>query len=231
MKKVLIVSTSFNEQDLIEEVAQSHGPMEMTIESTASFGQDADFWNTQAPDVLVLSLPDDDLLQGYYFTKLRKDVPPGQPIIVLCSAISAALMQLSMEYSKIRMLKAPFDGFTLFRTIQDLLVEYKEGQRQAHPRYLTDQTIEIHSDFFPGSLKARMKNLSLSGAYFETADKSFELNTGDFVKISILAGPASRQYIFDVRVVWSKVQDNGETGFGVTFVDKQQVYDHLLRNL
>lgn len=231
MKRVLIISTSLEEQEKFEGVAQYHNPGAFQIETTASFGQDITYWTTQAPDVLILNMPDDALLQGYFFTKLRKDVPAHQPMIILCSAISSALMQLSMEFTKIRMLKTPVEGFALYRAVNDLVQDFKPGQRQAHPRYLTDQTIEVHSDFFDGRIKAVMKNLSLSGAYFESQDQTFELKTGDFVKLSILIGKPSKQYVFDVRVVWSKAQDSGATGFGVTFVDKEEVYNHLLKHL
>ncbi len=231
MKRVLIISTSLDEQHKIEEVAQFHNPGGLAVETTASFAQDITYWTTQAPDVLILELPEDDVLQAYFFTKLKKDVQASQPLIVLCKVISAPLMQLSNYFSKIRMLKTPVDGFALYRTLTDLTQEYKPGQQQAHPRYLTDQQIEVHSDFHNGHLKASMKNLSFSGAYFETEDKTFQVKTGDFLKLSIMMGPASKQYVFDVRVVWSKVQESGATGYGVTFVDKEDVYNHLLKNI
>lgn len=231
MKSVLIVSTSFTEQKMIEEVAQMHSPGSLQIETTASFGQDVTFWSMQAPDVLILSLPDDDLLQGYFLIKLRKDVPKTQPIIVLCPTISQSLMQLSMQFSKLRLFKTPVDGYILMRSVTDLTKKYKEGETQAHPRYLTEQPVEVLSDVVDGRLPAVMKNLSLSGAYVESNSRGLLVNEGDLVKISIYVGDQGRQYIFDVRVVWARPQKNGMTGYGITFVNKDEVYNSLLKNL
>jgi hypothetical protein len=231
LKRVLIISTSLEEQNKIQGIAQYQNPGALAIETTASFGQDITYWTTQAPDVLILQMPDDDLLQSYFFTKLRKDVSKNQPMIILCSTISSSLMQLSTEFSKVRMLKTPVEGFALYRGLIDLLADYKQGQRQVHPRYLTDQKIEIHSDFFDGRMTGQMKNLSLSGAYFESEDKTFEVQVGDFIKLSIFIGQPPKQYVFDVRVVWRKDQNSGAAGFGVTFVDKEEVYNHLLKHL
>jgi hypothetical protein len=227
----LIISTSLDEQQKIEEVVQHHSPGSLAIETTASFGQDITYWTTQAPDVLVIQMPEDESLQSYFFTKLRKDVPFSQPIVILCPVISTQLMQLSQEYSKLRNLKSPIDGFVLYRTLNDLTHEYAEGQRQIHPRYLTDQTIELHSDYHNGKLLAQMKNLSLSGAYFESLALEFELKIGDFIKMSIMAGEPSKQYVFDVKIVWTKPLASGGFGFGATFVNKEEVYNHLLKNI
>jgi len=233
LKRVLIISTSYDEQTKIEEVAQYHNPGGLVLETTATFAQDITYWTTQAPDVLILQLPDDDLTQGFFFTKLRKDVPPTQPIVFICSQISASLMQLSTQFSKVRMLKMPVDGFALYRAMNELLQKFKEGQKQIHPRYLTDQPVEIYSDQHQGKVQGAMKNLSLSGAYFESSETEFEMKVGDLIKLSILTGPtsSSKQYVFDVRIVWVKTQSTGATGYGVTFVDKDEVYNNLLKNI
>lgn len=216
---------------MIEEVAQHHNPGGFSIETTASFAQDPDYWKTMPPDILVINLPDDDLLQGYYFTKIRKDLQKTQSMIFLCSNISAPLMQMSTMFSKVRMIKTPVGSFSLYRALVDLVQEYQPGQRQIHPRYLTDHPIEIQSDHFVGKMKAKMKNLSLGGAYFESAEKSFEMNTGDYIKLAIFIGQPQKQYVFDVKIVWRKPQQTGDTGYGVSFVDKEEVYNQLLKNM
>jgi hypothetical protein len=217
------------EQEGIEELARLERPGYLKIETTASFGQPGPYWATQSPDVLILKLPDDDLLQAYFFEKLRKDISPKQSLIVLCTTISAALMQLSTAYSKIRMIKTPVSGERLLQTIFEITQDYQEGKSQMHPRYLTDQSVELHSDFFEGKISAQMKNMSRSGAYFEIQHLDFELKPGDFLKLSIVSASASKEYVFDIRIVWKKLLDPGAQGFGVTFVDEEQVYNHLLR--
>lgn len=231
MKRVLIVSTSFDEQKKIEEVAQYHNPGGLSVETTGSFAQDITYWTMQPPDVLVLNLPDDPLLQGYFFTKLRKDVPAQQPIVFLCSAISQSLMQLSMHYSKIRMLKLPVEAMALYKAVTDLMIDFNSGGRKVHPRYLTDQVAEIYSEFNEHRYQGVIKNMSLSGAYFEVADDTILINAGDFIKLSVSVGEPLKSHVLDVRVVWSKKQESGATGFGVTFVNKEDVYNHLLKHM
>lgn len=232
MKKVLIISTSLNEQKAIEEVAKHHNPGGLSVETTASFGQDAAWWIVNAPSVLIINIPEDSLLQGYFFTKLRKDVPTTQPLILLCSQISAPLMQLSTTFSKVRMVKTPAQEFFLYRTLIDLVKEYEPERQQLQPRYLTNHPIEITSDFAKGKVVADMKNLSLSGAYFESNSTVFPMKPGDFVKISVLLGQSARQYLFDAKVVWSRPQPtDGLMGYGVAFTDRESVYNNLLKNL
>lgn len=231
MKRVLIISTSLEEQSKIEEVAKFHNPGGLTIETTGSFAQDITYWTTQAPDVLILQIPDDDLLQGYFFTKLRKDVHAKQALILLCSAISQKLMQLSMHFSKVRMLKAPVDGFSLYRAVMDLSQDFQVTEGKAiHPRYLTDLPIEIVLEKTNSKRQAMMKNLSLSGAYFESSDPLVNLVPGDFCQLNIQIA-SKKQYTIDVKVVWSKPQKSGAQGYGVTFVNKEEVYNNLLKNL
>ena len=227
----MIISTSFNEQKMIEEVLQLHSPGTLHIETTASFAQDVTFWSLQPPDVLMLSLPDDDLIQGYFLTKLRKDVPKSQSIILLCPVISQSLMQLSLNFTRLRLFKTPADGYALYRSINDLTRKFKEGENQAHPRYLTDQAVEVLSDTLEGRLQAIMRNLSLSGAFLESNGRGLVISQGDLVRVSIYSQQVGRQYIFDARVVWIKPQKNGMMGYGVTFVNKEEVYNSLLKNL
>ncbi len=231
MKSVLVISATRDEQLKLESMARLHESQQIAVETTASFGQDVTFWTTQAPDVLILSLPEDDLMQGYFFTKLKKDVPAAQPLICICSVISSPLLRLSMQFSKVRMLKAPVEAFTLFRAAVDLLQDYKGKKAQVHPRYLTEQPIEIRSDFHASALQGQMRNLSMSGAYLESSDLKWNLKAGDFAKITVLPNAETKIYTFDVKVVWCKEQAPNVRGYGVTFVNKEEVYNHLLKNI
>ncbi|PIS12151.1 MAG: hypothetical protein COT73_00010 [Bdellovibrio sp. CG10_big_fil_rev_8_21_14_0_10_47_8] len=229
MKKVLVISTTLDEQETIEDIALHHSPGSMSVETSASFGQDITFWSTQAPDVLVINLPEDDLLQGYYFTKLRKDVLKTQPVLFLCSTISASLMKMSTNFSKVRMLKTPVDGYALYRTLIDLTAEFKDGQRQVHPRYLTDQVVEVRSDYHEGKAAGVMKNLSMGGVYFEIEEKGFEIKPGDMVRLSVFVGRPQKLYVFDAKIVWMNTKDPSRVGYGCAFVDKNEVYNQLLK--
>ena len=52
-----------------------------------------------------------------------------------------------------------------------------------------------------------------------------------FAKVHILLGDSKKNYIFDVRIVWSKKIVLNQKGYGVAFVNKDEVYNNLLRNL
>lgn len=234
MQKILIVSTSFSEQEQLEAIAQHHNPGGWTIQTTASFAQESSWWATNGPDLLIVELPADDLLQGYYFTKIRKDLPKSQKIIFLSPAISASLIQLSTEYSRVRLIKTPIDGYSFYKAVEDILKDWEPGKRQVHPRYLTDVNVEIRSDFKDGVNQGIMKNLSKSGAYFEVIKPEFPLEAGEFIHLAI---PQSngKQYLFDAKVVWAKKLESGGSqsasafGYGVAFIDKEDVYMNLLK--
>lgn len=231
MKKVLIISPHTHEQELLQSAALAHRPGDFSFEATTSFAQDVNYWTIQAPDVLVINIPDDDQLQGLYFAKIRKDLLKNQAIIFLCTSISPGLMQISQIFSKVRIMKAPLEKNSLFRAVIDLTAEFEDGRRQISPRYLTEQEIEIRSDLSDGRIRGVMKNLSVTGAYFETLEDGFEIKSGDFVRISVYAGAPVKLYVFDVRIVWTKKTESGNKCFGCTFVNKDEVYNHLLKHM
>ncbi len=229
--KVLIVSTSFEEQKKFEEVYAHHNTGQFSFETTASFGQDAAWWALQAPTALVLALPDDEQLLNFYFEKLSKDVPRTTKILFLASNITPGLMKVSGLFSKIRIIKTPVQPFFLYRSLVDLTTEFAEGKAQVHPRYLTDQPVEVTSDLRSKTTSGQMKNLSIGGMYFELNEVIPSFQTGDLVRVAIgLKG--LRAYEFDAKVVWCKSNHTMEaTGYGCTFLNREQVFDTLLTQI
>lgn len=228
MGKVLIVSTSFDEQKKLEEVYHHHNTGQFTFETTASFGQDASWWALQPPTALILVLPDDEQLLNYYYEKLKNDVPRQTRLLFLAPAITPGLMQISSLFEKIRIIKTPVVPFFLYRSLVDLTTEYPEGHQQVHPRYLTDQDVEIFSDLKVKRATGHMRNLSIGGMYFELQELIPSFQIGDLIRISVdLKGIRSYQY--DAKIVWSKpLQSQGATGYGCTFLNREQVFDTLL---
>ena len=80
-------------------------------------------------------------------------------------------------------------------------------------------------------MQAVMKNLSVTGAYFETIEEAFNIRSGDFVRLSVYVGQPVKLYVFDVRVVWASEKQPGLKGYGCVFVDKDEVYNNLLKNM
>ena len=229
MKSILIVSTSLQEEKNLAQAAFRAGDSKLTIRSTASFGQDAVWWEENRPDVLILNLPDELVLQGYFYDKMSDTLPIDLPVIILCGQISPNLMLLSARFQKIRILKAPVTADNLYRTAMEVDKDYEPGKRQVHPRYLTDQEIEVFSDLKPDRFKAVMKNLSLTGAYLESSEDPLELQKDDIVKIKVEISQR-REYIFDAKVVWARKLDTGIYSFGVTFVDETEVFNTLMKS-
>lgn len=231
MGKVLIVSTSFDEQKKLEEVYVHHNTGQFTFETTASFGQDASWWALQSPVALILVLPDDEQLLNFYLEKLGKDVPRTTKILFLASNITPGLMKVTGLFSKIRIIKTPVQSFFLYRSLVDLTTEFPTGKAQIHPRYLTDQSVQVTSDIRAKSAVGQMKNLSIGGMYFELNEQIPTFQKGDLVRVGVgLAG--LRSYEFDCKVVWTRTSPNQEaTGYGCTFLNREQVFDTLLTQI
>jgi hypothetical protein len=229
LKRVLIISTSSNEQDMLEEVNNTQ-PTPWILETIGSFGQNAEWWSKNAPDALILKLPTDEFLQNFFFSKLRADVGKHIPLLFVCETISASLMQTTTEFAKVRILKMPVNAFELFRTTGELLASYEPGHQQASPRYMTNQKVTVTSDFRTGKLQGTMKNLSISGAFFEAEKNAMGIKNGDLVRIQILV-PGVKEYVFDAKIVWVRETEGMPIGFGCTFVDKDEVYKNLLKGI
>lgn len=216
---------------MVEEVARNHEQgSAFQFESTASFGQSPEFWEQTKIDLLVLRLPEDDLLQAAFFSRLRKDVPRHLPILVLSPAISQSLLQLSSVFTKVRMLKLPLNGFTLYRAILDITAVWEPGKQQVHPRYTTDQSVLIGLKGSGAKVPGVLRNLSVGGAFFESADQTLGLKPTDEIKIEInIPGHEALKYEFDARIVWMKDGPDGMTGYGCTFSDLDGVYQSLMK--
>lgn len=235
MARVVIVSTSFEEQTKLEEMlalhrgghhgSAEHGGTPFSFETTVSFGQEPEYWTNV--DVLVLRVFEDPALQFAFLHKLET-VNKSVRLIILAESFSPQLMQVSQVIPRVRLLKLPVEGYTLYRSLIDLTTDYPPGQTQIHPRYLTDLNVDVVSDLKSLKRDARMKNLSIGGAYFEVTESSASFQKGDLIRMGVEI-PAKRRYDFDARVVWVRSGPQGDVvGYGCTFLNKEEVYDSLL---
>lgn len=233
LKKVLFISTTKQEQLLVEEVAKNHDKgREFVFETTASFGQDRLIWAQVDISTLVIKIPDDEILAAFFMTKIRQDLPKTIPILLLSSQITQSLLALSAQFSKIRTLKTPADGFVIYRAILDISTDWKKGQQQIHPRYLTEQVITLTKFGETDPAGAVMRNLSVGGAYFESNDPVLKLKSQDLVKIHIEVS-AEKVYEFDAQIVWIRPasKPGGVRGYGCTFLDADGVYQSLMKGI
>lgn len=227
MKKILIISVSMEEQQMIEATMKASGKEAFSIETTASFAQPAEWWSKNKIDILVIRLPEDQALQEYFFQRIRKELPKDLPLLFICETVSSSLMQLTNQLAKVRILKTPLESQILWRGLQELQLEFAGHQKAAH-RYMTDQEVTISSDFREGKVVGRLKNLSVSGVYFEVDENILALKNDEIVRLHVLITNL-REYMFDCKIVWVKDLGEGRLGFGGTFMDKNEVLNSLLK--
>ncbi|PWU19325.1 MAG: hypothetical protein C5B49_05985 [Bdellovibrio sp.] len=216
------------EQEMLNEVLEHHGADVFTFETTASFGQDVTFWTLQNWAALVLVLPDDEVLLPHFLQKLKNTVPRSLNLLLVAPTLTPQLMQTTSLFTRMRVVKSPVDGFSLYRNLIDLTTVYPAGMIQTQPRYLTDQQILVVSDFKNKESPGQMRNLSTGGIYFEISELVPSFLPGDLIRIMVdLQGLNS--YQFDAKVIWSKPLANADvTGYGCAFLNNEQVYDTIL---
>jgi len=223
-KSILIISIDLKEQEMLEDYSKqmsASGKFQMpTVQTTGSFGQDAAWWSKNSPDLLIVNLPEEAFLQNQFLLKLKNDVPKTIPLLLTCDVISSGIMQMTSIFSKVRIVKTPLEHESFFRGLSDLFASFQPGRQQAAPRFPTNQVATVTKDDVATKMTVVLKNMSNSGAYFETKTNELNLAIGQLVSIQIqIAGV--REYTFGAKVVWYKALENGEFGFGVTFTDPQ----------
>ena len=215
---------------MLEELVPSTRSSQLSFDTTASFGQDSQWWSSYSPDLVIINLPDDDLLLGFYFTKLRKDVPKNQALIFLAPNVSGPLLKLTQEFSRVRFLKTPVSGKGLLKIVLEITKDYEEGKNQQHPRYMTNQKIEVSCAMKLGLAQGIMKNLSLGGVFLELAPTTMDLQKDDIIKLKILLEDGARSYEFDAKIRWIKKEKEALT-LGASFADKEEVFNNLLKSM
>lgn len=230
MKRCLIISTSFVEQKILEEAQSNQGPLHLGFETTASFGQEINWWLVSGPDVLVINLPDERDLLELFYDKTRESVPRAMPIIFVADGVDPELMKLAGEFDRTRIIKKPLTGPFLYRAICDLATDFGP-HRQTKPRYLTDQVVHISMTGKRETCAARMKNVSLGGFYIETDMDPYFLQVNTAINVRIDLGPG-KVHEFRARIVWMKKLAAERTmGFGCQFVDPAGELNNLLKDV
>lgn len=73
-----------------------------------------------------------------------------------------------------------------------------------------------------GKLTAKMKNLSLTGAYLQLMEGGYVPSKGDVIHAVVQLRTLRRTRSFDAEVVWMS-----GLGFGINFLRKQDVVDRM----
>lgn len=91
-------------------------------------------------------------------------------------------------------------------------------------RYSTLETVQMEVYGRIGTIVAKMKNLSITGAYFELSGGEYTPQAGDFLHVIANLNSVGKSHAFDAEVVWNK-----GVGFGVNFIKKDQLLDKMLQ--
>lgn len=233
MKNLLIIGSTTDEYDMLEKEMKARSITDIKINSTASFGQDINWWVQNKVDLVILNLPADIELQNFFLIKLKSgDVPKDIPFVILAYFLDSKILDLSSHFLALRILKSPVDGGTLFTTVNDLLTYREPDKTQGHPRFLTNEKVTVNFVSTLTDVEMTMKNLSKTGAYFETAKKLPQINGGDGITVTFHSSGTDKLHVLEAQIVWfKKISDSSSvTGMGVSFVSKNDLYNDLLKS-
>ncbi|MGE0634067.1 MAG: PilZ domain-containing protein [Pseudobdellovibrionaceae bacterium] len=227
---VLIVSSTYNDQTMLEQAA-SEDPAghKYTFTSTASFGQETEWWIENQPDLLVISLPPEVDLQQLFIDRMQEVLPSDIRLMIVTPEVTPSLLKLSNKFSDLRMLKGPVAGPSFFKAIHDFITYANPTARQRHQRHTVHINCRVQSLGAEGdAITGVAKNISIGGAYIESDSRS-NLSAEDRVNVTFFLGEMAKEYQLEARIVWTKPHGNG-MAMGVNFIVKQDLYETLLAN-
>lgn len=90
-------------------------------------------------------------------------------------------------------------------------------------RYPTQETAHLEVYGHIGTLIAKIKNLSVSGALLEVAQGDYVPQKGDLLSLTVRLDTLQRQHNIAAEVIWSK-----GFGLGICFIDKGQILERMM---
>jgi hypothetical protein len=91
-------------------------------------------------------------------------------------------------------------------------------------RHTTSELAQIEIYGRNGKTNARMKNLSATGAFLQTSPGERVPRKGELVRATVQLQSLGRAHSVDAEVIWS-----AGTGFGVTFLKKNQLLEKMFQ--
>lgn len=153
------------------------------------------------------------------------------PLIALADNTDSATLLEIESLQKTVVLQKPYNNKDLSGLVKKLVFGNDVGQ-QIHRRFRTNQT--AHLEIYPTGqkLSSHIFNLSHSGAYIEVPQEA-SFNTGDMVKLNVRLHQINRQHKMHAEVIWvdEHINFNDGRAVGIRFLDKDEVYSHMLENL
>lgn len=90
-------------------------------------------------------------------------------------------------------------------------------------RYETHEFAQIEVYGRMGRLTAKMRNLSLTGAFFEIVRSDYFPQKGDMLRVTIPLRQVGKTHVIDGEIVWTRAM-----GFGLQFMKRQEVINRML---
>lgn len=91
-------------------------------------------------------------------------------------------------------------------------------------RFETSEIAHVEIYGRPGRLGARMKNISSTGAFLQLNGGSLRPGKGDLIRATVHLHTLGRSRTVDAEVVWSS-----GTGFGISFLRKNQLLERMFQ--
>ncbi|MCB9026963.1 MAG: PilZ domain-containing protein [Bdellovibrionaceae bacterium] len=154
-------------------------------------------------------------------------------VLFICSNVIATDLDVMKRDSKPHFLNTKYEDKALIGIVKKLLRTHSIPQ-QMSARYHTNQMVKVEFIQQGDLLESSMYNLSKSGAYceFDPMD-NMNLTVGDLVRLSVPLSDISKSHALNAKVVWvtKKGRYSGRHGFGLKFVNNDEVYRSLLGKL
>jgi len=162
--------------------------------------------------------------------QLRKD-GHNIPLVALANTSDFNTLLEISNLKKTVVLQKPFSDKELSGLIKKLIAGSDVSQ-QIYKRFKTNQLANLEIYPTGESHHSHIFNLSHSGAYLEVPQEA-NFQTGDMVRINVKLSQLNRHHDVHAEVVWMKQDASWNQGraVGIRFMDKDEVYSHMLSNI
>ena len=154
-------------------------------------------------------------------------------VLFVCENVTTIDLEVMKKDSKPHFLNSNYDDKTLIGVVKKLLRTSTIPQ-QMNVRHHTNQMVYVETIQEGTGLDSSMYNLSKGGAYceFDPLDE-VKLSVGDLVRLSVPLSDISKNHALNAKVVWTtkKGRYSGRQGFGLKFINNDEVYRSLLGKL
>lgn len=231
MSKILVHGLSIDSVESIKRKLDIHVST-ATLLSSLDLEKTKDIITEQAINLLIYDCENYTTRELQFFKDVRT-WGLSFPVLFICSNVLATDLDTLKSENKPHFLEKNFEDKKLLGVINKLL-RVRQIPQQMLQRYPTNQRVVVESLQEGMVIDSSMYNLSKGGAYceFDPTDET-QVSIGDLVKISVPLSDLSKSHALNAKVVWTtkKGRYSGRHGFGLKFINNEEVYRALLGKL